>query len=92
MPFSIYEKLKFHGPCLKLILSLDIFMFILLLPEGRAGVDREPCNEVIFFLHIPHNISLSVCLSLFPYCSLSSPSVRLFLTVSRICMLGAIMK
>lgn len=67
MPLGIYEKLKFHDPCLKLLLSplqLDIFMFILLLPEGRAGVDREPCNEVIFFLHIPHNIIVSVTIPL----------------------------
>jgi hypothetical protein len=57
MRFSINGKLKFRGPYIRLLLSLlrksyssHIFIFIPLLPEGRAGEAWEPCNKVMFFL------------------------------------------
>jgi len=45
--FSISEKIKFHGPYFKVIIltSLShVFIFIVPLPEGRAGEGRRTSN------------------------------------------------
>ena len=84
MPFTINEKLKSLGPYFRPQLSpfemsssSDIFIFILILPEGRAGETWEPTKKMM------HRLRPSIL----PFCSFTPPSLSLSLKGKNISVL-----